>query len=346
MQKGGGNLVVKNTIKQFAEEIGVKNIDRLLEQLNEAGIRVATVDDSISADQKHQYLLHLQQQHHHARAESAAPDKIILRRAKTSEIKVSGTHGASSKTVSIQVRKKRTYVKRPTGEEEAAKEEAIAQPEVLGTVAEAVAPVAIVETPVETKPVVEAAPAAPVAEPAYTEEAPAPQATTETADEKSKAGVVKRKDKHHRSAAEEEIENEKHKKKKKSREAQDDRNFTSLLARGADLSRVLKQDDDDSDAAFRRAGSARSRAHGKVKVQAFTKPTAPSVYEVGIPETIKLGDLAQRMSVKAAEVIKVMMRMGIMATINQVLDQDTAILIVEEMGHKAKAVSSDAIEEE
>ena len=113
------------------------------------------------------------------------------------------------------------------------------------------------------------------------------------------------------------------------------------------LSRVLKQDDDDAaDIAFRKAAKLRSGSHAKVKVQAFTRPTTPVVREVEIPETIKLGELAQRMSVKAAEVIKVMMKMGVMATINQVIDQDTAILVVEEMGHKAKIVSSDAIEED
>jgi len=137
------------------------------------------------------------------------------------------------------------------------------------------------------------------------------------------------------------------KKKKKVRDTSNDndKNFQSLLARGADLSKVFKADDDDLDSAFRKSGKSRSGSHVKVKVQAFTKPTAPVIREVEVPETIQLGELAQRMSVKAAEIIKVMMKMGIIATINQVLDQDTATLVVEEMGHKAQAVSSDAIEE-
>lgn len=82
-----------------------------------------------------------------------------------------------------------------------------------------------------------------------------------------------------------------------------------------------------------------SLAHG------FEKPTAPVIYDVAIPESITVADLAQKMSVKAAEVIKVMMKLGAMATINQLLDQDTAVIVVEEMGHKPKLLKEDAIEE-
>jgi len=70
----------------------------------------------------------------------------------------------------------------------------------------------------------------------------------------------------------------------------------------------------------------------------FTLPTAPVVYDVDVPETISVSDLALRMSVKAAEVIKALMGLGTMATINQVLDQDTAVIVIEEMGHIAKPV--------
>lgn len=75
-------------------------------------------------------------------------------------------------------------------------------------------------------------------------------------------------------------------------------------------------------------------------------PTEKVIYEVNLPESITVADLAQRMKVKAAEVIKVMFNMGAMATINQVIDQETATIVVEEMGHKAKLVMDDAIETE
>ncbi|MEY3219895.1 MAG: translation initiation factor, partial [Pseudomonadota bacterium] len=78
----------------------------------------------------------------------------------------------------------------------------------------------------------------------------------------------------------------------------------------------------------------------------FIKPTAPMVHEVGIPETITVADLAQKMSVKGAEVIKVMIKLGVMATINQVIDQDTAAIVVEEMGHSPKLLKENDLEAE
>ena len=74
---------------------------------------------------------------------------------------------------------------------------------------------------------------------------------------------------------------------------------------------------------------------------AFAQPAEPVVRDIAVPETITVGELAHRMSVKAAEVIKVLMKLGTMATINQVLDQETAMIVVEEMGHKAKAAKLD-----
>ena len=72
---------------------------------------------------------------------------------------------------------------------------------------------------------------------------------------------------------------------------------------------------------------------------AFSAPTEPIIHEVLVPETITVADLAHKMSVKSGEVIKALMGMGMMVTINQVLDQETAIIVVEEMGHKAKAAA-------
>jgi len=77
----------------------------------------------------------------------------------------------------------------------------------------------------------------------------------------------------------------------------------------------------------------------------FTRPTAPMVREVSIPETITIADLAQKMSVKAADLIKAMIKMGSMVTINQVIDQETATIVVEELGHKAKLLNENAIED-
>lgn len=341
-------------LKQFADDIGVPP-DRLLSQFADAGIgSITSVDNLVSEDEKQRLLQYLQQ--HHGVKQDAAPDKIVLRRAKTSEIKLGGSHGPG-KVVSIQVRKKRTYVKRTPAEDDAkgGSAEELSAAEVSDQTELHAAQATPVELSVETNADIAAAPAvsvepapAPVVEPVvtYAEEVPVAPVVEEKADDKSRPGV-KRKEKHRGIDEVDESEADKNKKKKKVRDTSrdSDKNFQSLLARGADLSRVFKAADDDGlDNAFRKSGKFRS-AHGKVKTQAFTRPTTPVVRDVEIPETIQLSELAQRMSVKAAEVIKVMMKMGIIATINQILDQDTAILVVEEMGHKAKAVSSDAIEE-
>lgn len=110
--------------------------------------------------------------------------------------------------------------------------------------------------------------------------------------------------------------------------------------------KAIYQLEDESDEQFRyRKKTGKSRRPDQFLQQQFEKPTVAVVHEVGIPETITVGDLAQKMSVKAAEVIKTLMKLGVIATINQAIDQDTAILVVEEMGHIAKPVSANALEE-
>jgi len=90
-----------------------------------------------------------------------------------------------------------------------------------------------------------------------------------------------------------------------------------------------------------KAGSKSNRVREEDPSHAFSAPTEPIVYEVPVPETITVGELAQKMAVKAAEVIKCMMKMGSMVTINQVLDQETAMIVVEELGHVAKPAKLD-----
>ncbi len=89
----------------------------------------------------------------------------------------------------------------------------------------------------------------------------------------------------------------------------------------------------------------KSDKNAQVKMHAFEKPVAPVTKDVAIPETITVADLAQKMSVKATEVIKKLMTLGVMATINQVLDQDTAIIVVEELGHRPKPLKENELED-
>lgn len=321
------------SVAQLALDIGV-SVERLLSQFRDAGIKVTGADDVVSEEEKQKLLRYLQQQHHGTQGE--APEKIILRRAKTSEIKVSGSQGAN-KVISVQVRKKRTYVKRTPLEDEAktpletttADNTIIDQPAVIEPKVE--------EAPIQTTPeavqVVVAEPAPVIAAPVVTEEQKA---------------IEKDKEKRHKPAIvvrdTEESEADRAKKKKKSRGGtRDDNRYDTMIGKGRDLSLVLSDDDSFEQRRSRRSG--RSRRGPQVQVQAFTRPTVPMIHEVALPETITVADLAQKMSIKAVEVIKVMMKMGVMATINQVLDQETAALIVEEMGHKPKLISSYALEE-
>ncbi|MDX1902249.1 MAG: translation initiation factor IF-2 [Gammaproteobacteria bacterium] len=337
------------SVSQLALDIGVP-VERLLTQLNDAKIEVTGADDVISEEKK-QALLQYLQKHHGARSE--APERIILRRAKTSEIRVTGSTGASAKTISVQVRKKRTYVKRPLETAAAEQEQpVVAEPEIPS------APVTTLEetpaiTPVEaiasSEPVVEsvevvAAPEVVVSsEPTTEVEAAAPVAKEA---EKPKPKV---KEKRHHSEAEEE-ERQRHAKKKKGRGASrdDSKRFDVFVGKtGGALSAALRGDEVEIDVVERRGGRkyGRARKTPQVQVQAFTRPTAPMVHEVPIPETITVAQLAQKMSVKASEVIRTMMKMGAMVTINQPIDQETAVLVVSEMGHIPKPVSAFSLEE-
>ena len=325
------------TIKQFSEEIGAKP-DRLLIQLKEAGIDIKSVDDLINEVQKQKLLQYLQQHHGANQKAAAAPSKIVLRRAKTSEIKVGGAHHHSGKTVSIQVRKKRTYVKQAEEAEVAVSE--ASQPVFQPTAEASALPETASSTPAPFA-------ASILPEDAVVENVAATAAVAAVKPAEAKAGVgIKRKEK--LAAVEEESEAGRHKKKKKVRDTtnESDRGFASLLARGVDLKRVMTQAEEESDdLALRKAQKIRAGHLAKIKVQAFVKPTARIVREVEVPEVITVPELAARLSMKATEIIKLLMKMGVMATINQALDQDTALLVVEEAGHHGKPVSANVLEE-
>ncbi|HSW73984.1 MAG TPA: translation initiation factor IF-2, partial [Candidatus Limnocylindria bacterium] len=203
----------------------------------------------------------------------------------------------------------------------------------------------VIEQPVEVVSQVAAEPVAqeePVAEKA---KVAATTAATAAADKRPKEK------RHHPGGAPfesaEEIERQKKKKKGRSTEGGDHRKYDAYLGKGGAALSLALGDDGDVDVMSRRrrkAGKARKLAQ-QMQVQAFTKPVAPMVHEVSIPETITVADLAQKMTVKAAEVIKAMMKMGAIVTINQVIDQETAALVVEEMGHKVKLLSAQALED-
>lgn len=343
---GAGKAVKQSSVSvaQLAADIGIP-VDKLLAQFKDANIDIVGQNDNVSEEKKQKLLQYLQH-HHGAKSESA--EKIVLRRAKTSKIKLS-TQG-TGKTINVQIRKKRTYIKRPLEEEQKGKPEELqsAKLDIVEEVQPVVAPL-VEEEQVKQAQESTASPESQIIEASESAvAAPVEDAVVEKASvaEKEKPKPVE-KPKHHPAPVDREEESDRHKKKKKGRGGsgrEGERNYEAVLGKGRSLNLILDEEGDGFGPRRSRKSKMRKSVQ-QVQVQAFTKPTAPIIHEVSIPETITVAELAQKMSVKAAEVIKAMMKMGAMATINQVLDQETAALVVEEMGHKVKLTSEFAVEE-
>jgi len=325
------------TVKQLADVVGV-SAERLLTQMQEAGIGNKTVESSVTEDERLKLLSHLKRSHGE-KTDAAEPSKITLKRKTKSELKIAGASG-KRKTVSVEVRKKRTYVKRSVLEEEntqAPATEEVAAPAAVTEETQAPAEPAVAAAPAEETGADKATEAAEMnSETPQTEESAAPAAETEA----SPVAAAPEPE----TLAEPVTENprRKDKEKEKTRRNDDDR------PRRGKGGKAARQDDSRGrrGKGGKRGGSAsRGRSGSASNQHGFEKPTAPVVHEVNIPESITVAELARKMSVKAAEVIKVMFKMGAMATINQVLDQDTAVLVVEEMGHKAIPMQENAIED-
>ena len=417
------------TVKQFATVVGIP-LDRLLEQFAEAGIAGIGADATITEKQKVDLLAHLRKSHGGRLAPGVAePKKITLKRKTHSEIKMTGGMAGQVKTVSIEVRKKRTYVKRTLVEEEAPRLRQIeAQPA-------PVAPVAAVDEGMDARRRAEIE--SPLRE---SEEARRRAEAEEEARRRAEAEEEARRraeaDEEARRRAEAEEEARRRAEEEARRRAEQDNRrktaerpsvaqpFEAVSRRPADAGSASVQPTQRRIEAGGVAPDTKARKHpgpaldakaGKKRVEpparapgkprgdtgavdiasprreetqeeerfppqrrgdlqqildkadrrkpkkgkgtkspaptpqqrhGFAKPTAPMVREVILPETISVADLAQKMSVKATEVIKAFLKMGLMVTINQMIDQDTAALAVAEMGHSYKMLKENALEEE
>lgn len=376
------------TVSELAKSVGA-SVDRLLTQMGQAGLPQTTANDSVSDEEKQKLLGFLKMSHGE---QAAAPKKITLKRKTTSTLKTGS--GSNKKTVNVEVRKKRTYVKRDAAEEEIAEapESDVTEPEQLEDVA--------VEEPVveEAPPVVEEPVEVPVPsasaspkESSYIDEAERKRVAAAEArnqaqkeeEERAKSVAEERRKKEESKKASvakkvapvltpeelaEKAEQEKHRKKKekgpgdfaddgeekgkhvkKAGKAVKKVNMP-LPKKGAAVLSLLDEDDDVAVAkppTRKRLSTPASRPSIKINNKhGFKKPTGKIVHEVAIPENIVVADLAQQMSVKAGEVVKTLMKMGVMATMNQAIDQETAQLVVEEFGHSFKFVSADAVEED
>ena len=331
------------TVKQLAADVGAP-VDRLLRQIVEAGLKARSEGDSVTSDEKQQLLTYLKKNHGESEAE---PKKITLKRKTTTTLKAGRT-----KTVNVEVRKRRTYIKRAELEPEAAKQEEAAE-QAAAAPEEAPAPVAAEQAQPADAPKPEAPVSDSPAEEPATDEKPAEKAQPEVAAEPEPSPVPAPEDMPIPPPEEGEGKDRKPKKKKeKARERGDEpeegkpkkKSAGHRGPRSRPVEEPLIINEEEEDTTLRKP--LRAKKKPKEKRHAFERPTKPMVREVDIPETITVGDLAQRMAVKSADVIKKLMGMGVMATINQALDQETAVLVTEELGHKANTVSEDAFEEE
>ena len=351
------------TVANFAAELGVTDA-RLLEQLNAAGIPKNTAEDVVTEDDKHRLLASLRSAHGEGGGELR---RITLNRTSTTEIKQSVGAG-KSRTVQVEVRRKRTYVKREAAVEEAAESVVLEQspsadqviPVLMGSAPESAAATEAVstgesmqvQTPAEVVVDQQAqpAPAAVVMEPlaqqtpshaearlaptaSHTPEQPSPDrsraSTINTGRARPAAALPASRTPAAATPA----------KGKKAgpggaRAGDDDARRNGAARRGGRRS----DEGGNADALARRRKSGDKRSRGKGGAAISEWAAAPVIREVAVPETITVGELASRMAIKATDVIKTMMKMGVMATINQVIDQETAAIVVEELGHKVKLV--------
>ena len=332
-------------ISELAEVVGV-SVDKLLSQIKEAGLSHTKADDSISNDDKNTLLQFLRRSHGDSEASISAPKKITLKRKTVGTLKAASTHGRG-KTVNVEVRKKRTYVKRSAVVEDApeeledeavvaaagsAKEAAVDSNVEAATDTSSAESVETVTTEAPEK-VGDEVPAKDKAAP----EVPAEEAAT-ARDDKPGAKRKGQGKKDSDEPGEKKKDHLKNKDKAAKRQAKNIHVNDDFVLEGGDV--------EDMGGRGRRGGGRKGKARLSATQHAFEKPKDFIKREIKIGETNTLQDLAQQMSVKTAGLVKSLFNMGVMATINQIIDQDTASLLIEELGHTPKFVSEDAIEDQ
>jgi translation initiation factor IF-2 len=321
------------TVSQFAEVLKVP-VDRLLVQLDQAGIKVGGPDDRISDDAKLELLTHLRRSHG-SEEDGGSPRKITLKRKTQSELKLASVQGRA-RTVNVEVRRKRTYIKRDVLEEQARHQQE--------------------EIDVKRREALEAE-------------------RREQDRLENERRERERVDLENRRRAEEEQNRKKSQdearrlaevrtREEAERREREQRRAPPEPAKPRVVEAVVAAEEvDDKQTRYGRqelhvAGDVSSRYKKKRRLKArtvgvgtdaphgFEMPTAPVRREVAIGQMITVAELAQKMAVKATEVIKVLMNLGVMATINQAIESETAVLVVEEMGHTAKVLRENQIEHE
>ena len=321
------------TVSQFAEVLKVP-VDKLLVQLDEAGITVSGSDDTISDDAKLELLTHLRRSHGQTgtSASDAAPRRITLNRKSQSQLRLSGAQGRS-RTVSVEVRRKRTYIKRDVLEEQTQKE----QEELDRQRLEAEERVEEEKREQERTQAKKEESERLEEEKRLEQEQARIDAEKETRKAAEQAAATAAEEKSRLEKAEQDARTRRVKEKTKPKPKSSETRYgrKELHVAGDKSGRRRRK----TPVRRRRASIGSDSQHG------FEKPTAPVVHEVEIPENIAVSELAQRMAIKGNEVVKVLFNLGAMVTINQVIDQDTALLVVEELGHIARPISASDVDE-
>lgn len=307
------------TVKQYAEKIRVTE-DQLLALLKRAGVEIADTNQVLTPTQL-QKLLTSVKAGTQTTATTASPSKKLT----YIQTKVDTLRQQGKGSVNVVFRQKKQAQVAPPPPVEDIKEEEPVKEEALQTAA---AQEVVETTEVENQEKVAQVQAT---------ESTTSEVTTTTAQpgkEKTKGMPGVKIDK--AALQEDERKHTAKRKKEKQRNIRPEMIFDDEEELA--LGHVRRRKPHRKDKATAKEGAS-SLEHG------FAKPTAPIIKEVAIPETITVADLASKMSIKAAEVIKIMMKMGALVTINQVIDQETAAIVVEEMGHKPKLLSQNALEE-
>ncbi|WP_333971384.1 translation initiation factor IF-2 [Alteromonas mediterranea] len=352
------------SIEKLASDIGT-TVDRLVGQFKDAGIS-KSAGEQVNEDEKQKLLDHLSKQH----GSAAEPTRMTLKRKTTSTLSV-----GKSKEVKVEVRKKRTYVKRSDIEEQQrqAEEEAKRLEEEARLKREA-----------EEKAAAEAKKAAEEkARKAQEAKKAAEEERVRRAEQAKKEGEARKKDEPELTEAEKaeaEAARQEEERLRKAQEEEAQKKLEEDAKKAADEARKLAEEnerrwkeeeerrkkaeaeevhlhsnryaqeaEDEEDMQVERSSRRRRKSKknaGEHLKQGFNKPAAPVERVVKLGATITVGELASKLAIKSNEVIKTMMKMGEMATINQVLDQDTAVLVIEEMGHKYELVNDNALEDE
>jgi translation initiation factor IF-2 len=323
------------TVKQLADAVGAP-VDRLLTQMQQAGLSHKSEDQSVSEQEKQTLLAYLKGDKGDA---SKPAGKITLKRKSTGTLK-SG-QGRAGRNVTVEVRRKRTYVKRSEAAPEAG--------------AEAQDPV-VSQSELEAQRIHEE------------------ERARQEAEEQARIAEADRKAEAERRVEEEKLKQEELERQQQEQRAANEKKTSQPAAEPMSAADIQAKEQSEQRGGKRSRGRERSTASPEkgrrrelsLKSERRTKRRAPQrdvalkvdqqggefkpeefiSREVEVGEVITVGQLASGMAVKAGEVIKALMGLGVMATINQAVDQDTATLVVEEMGHRIKFVSEDVLEEQ